>query len=348
MAVKEFGTWADSAKLFVPLAMKKWEIDQQNQKWQEQLVEAKRAHNLNLGSKLLEMGNVEAAVPFLQKGGMEGVPAESITASPVAQLNKAKTTSAIEELRAKQDLRERLKGVSTEDYNVDEAAMAKLREAGINPEGNLESEPAQALLEKLQGEGGVTTSPRDTMALLNDALAAGMEAGAPESFTGKLISEGSKLQSATERAEEANKMRLQIAQIVSGDRQNAANLRYLASKEGRNRPTSQQKNVDALMDAYGITEAQAWDLVLTGKKTDRTTMKGRLVADAMRDNPNIAQDKLEAQIEKALDIVYGPGGNKPVSGGGGKKDSFGYTAGQTVSKNGKTYKYIGNNKWQVQ
>lgn len=31
-----------------------------------------------------------------------------------------------------------------------------------------------------------------------------------------------------------------------------------------------------------------------------------------------------------------------------KKDPFGYTVGQTTAKGGKTYKYIGNNKWQAQ
>ena len=54
----------------VPLAMKKWVLDIENQKWQDQLNETKRQHNLNAGMEFVKQKVFDAAMPLLGEAGV--------------------------------------------------------------------------------------------------------------------------------------------------------------------------------------------------------------------------------------------------------------------------------------
>jgi hypothetical protein len=57
-------------------------------------------------------------------------------------------------------------------------------------------------------------------------------------------------------------------------------------------------------------------------------------------------DQYEPKFKK-YNIQWGKPSSKAQQAAGGK-DEFGFTPGQTTSKNGVTYKYLGNDKWQKQ
>jgi hypothetical protein len=67
------------------------------------------------------------------------------------------------------------------------------------------------------------------------------------------------------------------------------------------------------------------------------------------------EEKRRLFINDMYGILAPPSPDNPAAPGApapaapqGKKDKYGFTVGQKTTKNGKTYKYIGNNQWQVQ
>ncbi len=93
----------------VPLAMKKWELDQQNEQWQKQMLETKRQHDINLGTSLLASGNVEEAAKLLS-GAMGGEPLDLVN-SPANRLKTAQTDEALRLIKAKTDTAAEMKGL---------------------------------------------------------------------------------------------------------------------------------------------------------------------------------------------------------------------------------------------
>lgn len=80
----------------------------------------------------------------------------------------------------------------------------------------------------------------------------------------------------------------------------------------------------------------------------------KAVNDQLKNVPDIPtmkdqRDELIRRKDEAQEGLRSVLGMKKTGKAGtDKKDSFGYTVGQTTAKGGKTYKYIGNNKWQAQ
>jgi hypothetical protein len=96
----------ESVKNVVPLALKKWEIDQSAERWKEQMEETKRAHQVNLGTALLNSGNVEAAEPILRQA--LNIPDMNLANSPTNQLNVAKARQELADVENMKQLRELL------------------------------------------------------------------------------------------------------------------------------------------------------------------------------------------------------------------------------------------------
>jgi hypothetical protein len=85
----------EGLKQVVPLAMRKWEIDQANEKWNQQLQETKRAHTLTMATQLAPT-NPEAAQMILERE----FPNIKITESATNQLQTAKAKQAMREIAA--------------------------------------------------------------------------------------------------------------------------------------------------------------------------------------------------------------------------------------------------------
>ena len=71
MADPFFDSLNQSITNVVPLAMKKWEIDTANQRWQQQFEETKKSHNITLGTEFIRQGNVPEGVAFLKSAGID-------------------------------------------------------------------------------------------------------------------------------------------------------------------------------------------------------------------------------------------------------------------------------------
>jgi len=71
MADPFFDSLNQSITNVVPLAMKKWEIDTANQKWQQQMDESRKTRAIAMGSTLLGQGAVNEGVAFLKSGGVD-------------------------------------------------------------------------------------------------------------------------------------------------------------------------------------------------------------------------------------------------------------------------------------
>lgn len=95
----------------VPLAMKKWALDIENQKWQDQLAETKRQHSLNAGLKFLESGDFTNAEIFL-KDALPGLNAGSLSQSPMALLKAAEVKAKQRQFDIDEDVGNRLKDIT--------------------------------------------------------------------------------------------------------------------------------------------------------------------------------------------------------------------------------------------
>lgn len=91
-----YETWNQSVAHAVPLALKKWELDQQNEKWQQQLDETKKVHNETMAMKHLELFkttgdpvHLKAYANSMQQAGL--APPEGymgMTPAPEASIKK--------------------------------------------------------------------------------------------------------------------------------------------------------------------------------------------------------------------------------------------------------------------
>ncbi len=95
----------------VPLAMKKWALDMENDKWNQQLAEAKRQHSLNAGLKFLESGDFTNAEIFL-KDALPGLNAGSLSQSPMALLKAAEVKAKQRQFDIDEDVGNRLKAMT--------------------------------------------------------------------------------------------------------------------------------------------------------------------------------------------------------------------------------------------
>jgi hypothetical protein len=128
-----------------------------------------------------------------------------------------------------------------------------------------------------------------------------------------------------------------------------------------NVPTKPEKDTSGEWDRrQGIKEQAQFKKeqkdVLDDYTRDVQKLRGRYDASVrsgikMTDEDwNSALQEIADQYEpkfKKYNIQWGKPSSKAQQAAGGK-DEFGFTPGQTTSKNGVTYKYLGNDKWQKQ
>ena len=129
----------------------------QNERWKEQVAEAKRAHDITLGTALLNSGNTDAAEPLLQRATGMTAPL-GLANSPTNQLKLAQTQEALRQITAKQavaaELKAKMAGVP--EFTSPEQAAALGQELGITA-GGLSPEETQTGLQA----GWLEKKPRD-------------------------------------------------------------------------------------------------------------------------------------------------------------------------------------------
>jgi hypothetical protein len=159
-----FGGFNEGLKQVVPLAMRKWEIDQANEKWNQQLQETKRAHDLNSGIALINAGMIPQAEAVLSRA--TGTPVTGLANSPqnLGRLaeEKLRTAKANSEMR-KIELLSRFQNV---------LERGKMENALVQPPGNLDPEAVN--LESKRRDLTTTEALQEGTKLL------------PEVFLGKL------------------------------------------------------------------------------------------------------------------------------------------------------------------
>ncbi len=175
-----FSSFNAGLKNLPDLAMKKWKLDMDAARWREQLDEAKRTHNINLGMKFLESGDVTNAERFLRSAIPGGVSVETLTQSPIARLNQAKTEEAIRSSNAKKGIVDEVRSIMeprTVQAPIDLGIGGELPEgvevpttAKTIPGRDLTTKDFLRILMKHDPESGATLKAMTTQAGIETAL----------------------------------------------------------------------------------------------------------------------------------------------------------------------------------
>lgn len=270
--------------MYVPLAMRKFQLDQDNKRWAEQLAETKRAHNINLGTE------------FLKQFNQTGDPRFAATA-------KTLLSSALGESAPGFDL-EGLKPPPETQMKLDKAARIK------------------AFTDKVRGGTPVDLEKYTTNTWTPEQKAAGMRAYEPEEilrmYAGEIPEDIKDIMTMRHQIESDKQLSdLRTAQTRYYNERSDNDL-LRASKTGRGGsgggPTAAIKNYEYFSKIYGPEFAEK--LVTKTKDISEANVWQKAYQSSI-DNympPHVA----EQRADNALAIYrqkFGGGGNK----GGGKE-----------------------------
>lgn len=196
------------------LAMKKLELDIANQRWQDQLAETKRQHQLNAGLKLLETGDYGNAGMFL-KSALPELNTDTLTQSPLSKLKQAQTEDALRRLDAQKKI--------VADVQALMAPQTETRYLGRNPEMS----PDEATPTETITTPGKEVTPKDYLNIL-------MKHDPESAATLKALTTQTGLESAKEKLEWMYKM-LESKERLGQDANNARMLMAIAAMTRANK-----------------------------------------------------------------------------------------------------------------
>lgn len=252
----------------------------QNERWKEQVAEAKRAHDISLGTALLNAGNVDAAEPLLQRATGMTAPL-GLANSPTNQLKLAQTKESLRQLEAKQnvaaELRAKMEGMP--EFTSPEQKAALGQELGIT-EGTLAPEEVLSGLQTgmLKKTPREITLPDYTQTLMKHDPEAGaaLKALIQES---SLATKEKELEMKQKLAEAVNEMRKYgydqafLARTYAADQGLAAALARIAGTNSRDAGKDADKDAVNRIAALKALEKMAFDAGGTPDVSQQTIIR---------------------------------------------------------------------------